>query len=99
MCDEAVNDILAALKLVFDLFVTNKVIKKFSLLCMQIKIYSILMNIPVMLCLIIMKWVLLILILITSILIIILTQKIYYSYYYSYQTFGLAYKIRNKQRT
>ena len=97
MCDEAVNDILAALKLVFDLFVTNKVIKKFSLLCMQIKIYSILMNILVMLCLIIMKWVLLILILITSILII--TQKIYYSYYYSYQTFGLAYKIRNKQRT
>ena len=88
MCDEAVNDILAALKLVFDLFVTNKVIKKFSLLCMQIKIYSILMNILVMLCLIIMKWVLLILILITSILIIILTQKIYYSYYYSYQTFG-----------
>ena len=55
MCDEAVNDILAALKLVFDLFVTNKVIKKFSLLCMQIKIYSILMNILVMLCLIIMK--------------------------------------------
>ena len=57
MCDEAVNDFLAALKLISDWFVTGKMIKKTLLLCMQMKIYPILIKILVMLYLIIMKWV------------------------------------------
>ena len=76
MSDEAVHDSLAALKTIPDWFVTSKMIKKFLLLCMQMKIYPILMKILVMLYLFIMKWVLLILILIILILMIILMKKI-----------------------
>ena len=57
MCDEAVNDLLAALKLISDWFITGKIIKKTLLLCMQMKIYPVLIKILVMLYLIIMKWV------------------------------------------
>ena len=57
MCDEAVNDFLAALNLIPHWFVTGKMIKKTLLLCMQMRIYPILMKILVMLYLIIMKWV------------------------------------------
>ena len=53
MCDEAVDDSLATVKLVPDWFVTIKMIKK--LLYMQMKIYSILMLILVMLYLIVME--------------------------------------------
>ena len=35
MCDEAVDDSLAALKLIPDWFATSKTIKGFKLLCMQ----------------------------------------------------------------
>ena len=88
MCDETVNDSLTALKLIPYWFVTSKTIKKrftalyadelenFLLLCMQMKIYSIVMKILPMLCLTITKWALLILILITSILMIILMKNI-----------------------
>ena len=43
MCDKAVDDSLAAWKLIPDWFVTSKMIKNFLLLCMQTKIYPILM--------------------------------------------------------
>ena len=76
ICDEAVDDSLAALKLITDWFVRTKMIKNFLLLCMQMKIYSILMKILVMLYLIIMKWVFLVLILIILILIKILMKMI-----------------------
>ena len=74
MRDEAVNYSLAALKFIGLLQV--KLIKTFLMLCMQMKIYSILIKILVMLYLIIMKWLLLTLILIILILIIILIKKI-----------------------
>ena len=45
MCDEAVDGSLAALKLIPDWFVTSKMIENFLRLCMQMKIYSILMKI------------------------------------------------------
>ena len=57
MCDEAVDNILGAMKLIPDWFVRNKIIKKLLLLCTQMKIYSILMKILVMLYLIIKKWI------------------------------------------
>ena len=38
MCDEAVDDSLAALKLILDWFVTSEMIKNFLLLFMQISI-------------------------------------------------------------
>ena len=47
MCDKAIDDSLAALKLIPNWFVTSKMMK--ILLCMQMKIYSILMKILVML--------------------------------------------------
>ena len=52
MCDKAVDDSLAALKLIPGWFLTGK---GFLLLCIQTKIYSILMKILAMLCLIEMK--------------------------------------------
>ena len=39
MCDEAVDDSLATMKLIPDWSVTSKMIN-FSLFCMQVKIYS-----------------------------------------------------------
>ena len=48
MCDKAVDDSLAALKLISYWFVTSKMIKKFLLLCTQMKTYSTLMKILVM---------------------------------------------------
>ena len=39
MCDEAVDDFLATMKLIPDWSVTSKMIN-FSLFCMQVKIYS-----------------------------------------------------------
>ena len=39
MCDEAVDDFLATMKLIPDWSVTSKMIN-FSLFCMQMKIYS-----------------------------------------------------------
>ena len=59
MCDEGVNDCLAALKFILDWFVTNKIIKNFILLCMQMLIYSFLMKI-LMLHFVVMKWVFLV---------------------------------------
>ena len=76
MCDEAVDDSLAALEVILDWFVTNKMLKNFLLLCTQMKIYSILIKILVMPYLIVMKWVFIILILIILILIIILMKMI-----------------------
>ena len=38
MCDEAVDDCLAALKLVPDWLLTSEMIKNFLLICMQIKV-------------------------------------------------------------
>ena len=46
MCDEAVGDSLAALKLIPDWPVTSKMIKKS--ICMQMMVYSFLMKILVM---------------------------------------------------
>ena len=53
-------DCLATLKFVPDWFLTNKMLKNILLLCMQMKIYSTLTKILVMLYLIEMKWVVLI---------------------------------------
>ena len=89
MCDEAADDSLAALRLIPDWFVRSKMIKNSLLLCMQMKIFFILIKILVMLYLIVTKRVFLILILIILMLIMILIKMILY--YYSYQTFGLAY--------
>ena len=47
LCEEAVDDSLAALKLIPDSFVTIKRLKKKLILCMQMKIYSTLMKILV----------------------------------------------------
>ena len=49
MADKAVDDFLAALKLTPNWFVTSKMIKKFLLPYTQMKIYSTLMKILVML--------------------------------------------------
>ena len=56
MCDEATDDSLSALKLIPHWFVTGKNL----LLCTQIKIYSTLMKILLMLYFYVMKWVFLI---------------------------------------
>ena len=48
MCDEAIDDCLAALKFIPDWFVTCKMIKNFLLLYTQMIMYSILMKILVM---------------------------------------------------
>ena len=45
MCDEALDNSVATLELVFDRFATSKMIKKLLLLCMQMKIYSILIKV------------------------------------------------------
>ena len=55
MCNEAVDDSLAALKLIPESFITSKMIKNFLLLCMQMKIYSILMKIQVISHFVVMK--------------------------------------------
>ena len=57
MCGEAVDYFLPTLNFV-PVFVTNisKLIKSFLLLCMQMKMYSVLMKFLVMLFLIVMKW-------------------------------------------
>ena len=55
MCDEAVGDSLAALKLIPDWPVTSKMIKKS--ICMQMMVYSFLMKILVMSHFVVMKWV------------------------------------------
>ena len=60
MCDKAVDNCLPALKLVPDWCVTSKIIKNFLLLCMEIKIYSDLMKVLVMLHLNVVEWVFLI---------------------------------------
>ena len=60
MCDEAVIDSLAALKLIPDWFVTSKIIKNFVLLCTYMIIYSILLKTLVISCFLVMKWVFLI---------------------------------------
>ena len=57
MCDEAVDDCLAALKFIPDWFVTSK---NFLLLCTQMMVYSFLMKILVMIHFVIMKWVFLV---------------------------------------
>ena len=64
MFDKAVNDSLAALKLITDWFVTSQMIKNFLLPCSQMIIY--LMKILVMSCFFVMKWVFLIWILIIN---------------------------------
>ena len=76
MCDEAVDDFVATLKLILDWFVTSKIIKNFLLLCNQIKIYPILMKILVMLFFLVMKWIALTSILMLLTLIIILMKMI-----------------------
>ena len=48
MCDEAVDDSLSALQLIPNWFVTNKMVKKFILLCTQMMVYSFLMKALVM---------------------------------------------------
>ena len=48
MCDEALDNSIATLELVFDWFATSKMIKNLLLLCMQMKIYSILIKVLVM---------------------------------------------------
>ena len=58
ICDRAVDDCLAELKLVFDWFITTKMIKMLLLLCTQMNIYSTLMKVRVMSYLIVMEWVL-----------------------------------------
>ena len=60
MCDEAVDDCLAALKFISDCFVTSKMIKNFLLICTQMMVYSFLMKILVMLHFFVMKWVFLV---------------------------------------
>ena len=76
MRDEAVNDSLAALKLIPDWFVASKMIKKLLTDLYVDENILYLMQILVMLYFIIMKWVLLILILIILVLMIILMKKI-----------------------
>ena len=51
------DDFLPTLNFVLVWFVTSKMIKSVLLLCVKMKIYSILMKILVMLYLIVMKWV------------------------------------------
>ena len=58
ICDRAVDDCLAELKLVFDWFITSKMIEMLLLLCTQMNIYSTLMKVRVMSYLIVMEWVL-----------------------------------------
>ena len=60
MCDKAVDNCLPALKRVPDWYVTSKIIKNLLLLCMEIKIYSALMKVLVMLHLNLVEWVFLI---------------------------------------
>ena len=76
MCDEADDDSLAVLKPITDWFATNQMITKFFTALHQMKRYSILLQIVVILHLIIMKWVLLILILMILILTIVLMKMI-----------------------
>ena len=78
LCDEAVDDSIATLKLItdWDWFVTSKMVKNISLLFMKIKVYSILMKILVMLYLTVVKQAFLILILIILISITILMKMI-----------------------
>ena len=56
MCDKAVDDCLAALKLILDWFVTTQMIKKL-LINLQTKVYSVLMKILVVLYLIVIEWI------------------------------------------
>ena len=56
MCDEAVNDCLAASKCVPDWFLTSKTIKKFLMLRTQMIRYSTLLNILVMPYFLVMEW-------------------------------------------
>ena len=58
ICDRAVDYCLAELKLVFDWFITSKMIKMLLLFCTQMNIYSTLMKVRVMPYLIVMEWVL-----------------------------------------
>ena len=60
MFDKAVDDSVAALKLIPDWFVTSKMIKNFTLLCTQMTVYSFLMNILAMSDFVVMKWVILV---------------------------------------
>ena len=57
ICDEAVVDCLAALKLIPDWLVASKMIKKLFTALLQMKIYSTLMKVLVMPYFIVMKWV------------------------------------------
>ena len=56
MCDKAVDDSLAALKLIPDWFVASKMIKDFSLFFTQMKVYSTLIKILVLSYFLVMKW-------------------------------------------
>ena len=56
MCDEAVDDCLAALEFIHDWLATSKIIKNFMLLCTQMMVYSLLMKILVMSNLLVIKW-------------------------------------------
>ena len=56
-CDEVIDDSLASLKLIPDWFVTSKRLKNFILLYTQMKVYSALMKILVVLHFLVMKWV------------------------------------------
>ena len=60
ICDKAVDDSLAAMKIIPDWFVTSKILNNFLLLCMQMIMYSILMKIPVILFFLVMKWIFLV---------------------------------------
>ena len=57
MCDEAVDDSLATLKLIPDWFVRSKMIKKRFTALYADEIYSTLMKILVMSYIIVIKWV------------------------------------------
>ena len=57
MCDEAVADSLAALNFISEWFVTSKMIKEICTALTQIKLYSTLTKILIMLYLALMEWV------------------------------------------
>ena len=76
MCDEPVNDLLVALKLIPEQFVTGKMNKKVYNAFDADDAYSFLINIQVMSRFAVMKWVILVQILIILILIIILIKMI-----------------------
>ena len=85
MCDEAVDDSLATMKLIPDWSVTSKMIN-FSLFCMQVKIYS-MVKILIVLYIFNCNGMGMLNIDLNNINL----DNNFDWYYYSYQTFGLAY--------